>query len=151
MAQKGTLTKIFFKIKFVLITKMIPGNFWHQLRSWIIIDFFRTNSSDLEWFECQFQKLTYEAFFPLNFCHKTQFFNQKWKMKKNKNFWNSPCLSFTKRVVNFKNLHFLIFFNSDLKFVFYGKNWVGKMPHRSMFGCDTQIIPNQTSLRENNR
>ena len=26
-------------------------------------------------------------------------------MKKNMDFWNSPCLSFTKRVVNFKNLH----------------------------------------------
>ena len=34
---------------------MIPGNFWHQLRSWIIIDFFRANSSDLEYFECRIQ------------------------------------------------------------------------------------------------
>ena len=27
LTQKGTLTKIFLKIKFVLVTKMIPGNF----------------------------------------------------------------------------------------------------------------------------
>ena len=30
-------------------------------------------------------------------------------------------------------------------------NWVGKMPHKSIFGTGTQIIPNQTSLREKNQ
>ena len=145
------LTKIFLKTKLVLVICMLISNFWHQKRIWIIIDYFRANSSDLEYFGYHIQKLTYGAFFPLNFCHKTQFFNQNWKIKKNMDFWNSPCLSFTKRVVNFKNLHFLIFFNSDWKFVFYGNNWMGKMCHKSIFGYDIQIIPNQTSLRENNR
>ena len=37
------------------------------------------------------------------------------------------------------------------KFVFSRKNWVGKIPHKSIFGTHTQIIPNQTSLREKNR
>ena len=62
-----------------MVTKMIPGNFWHQLRSWIIIDFFRTNSSDLEWFECQYQKFMSGIFFPLKFYHRIQILNQNWK------------------------------------------------------------------------
>ena len=40
MAQKGILTKIFSKIKYVLDKYMIIGNFYRKIRIWIIIDFF---------------------------------------------------------------------------------------------------------------
>ena len=142
MAQKGTVTKIFLKIKFVLVTKMIPGNFWHQLRSWIIMNFFRANSSDLEWFECQFQKLTYGAFFPLNFHHWVGICGQLWLLVKIIEFRNTLCSNLINNKVNFKIPCLLTFFNSDLKFVFCDKSWVGKIPHTSIFGTGTQIIPN---------
>ena len=147
------LTKIFLKTKLVHIGYMYANK--QLLTPKKGMDYYRLFSRKLVWFGIiwiSHAKIDlWHIFFPLNYCYNTQIFNQNWKMKKHMDFWNSPCLSFTKRVVNFKNLHFLIFFNSDLKFVFYGKNWVGKMCHKSIFGCDTQIIPNQTSLRKNNR
>ena len=67
----------------------------------------------------------------------------------NKDFWKSPCYQAYKRTVNFKDLYFSISLNSDMKFVFFDKNWVGKMPHMWYFGQTNQNIPNQTSLCDN--
>ena len=47
---------------------------------WIIIDLFRANLFDLEYFDFSTKKSTYGAFFPLNFCHKVQIFNQNWEI-----------------------------------------------------------------------
>ena len=49
---------------------------------WIIIDFFRTNSYDLEYFECRYQKLTYGVQFPLSFHHWIRIYHQKAKQIK---------------------------------------------------------------------
>ena len=130
---------------------MIPGNIWHQLKPWIIIDFFRANSSDLEWFECQFQKLTYGAFFPLNFHHWVGIFDKKWLSVKNVEFENSPWYWPSKKVVNFQILHFWLKVIFDQKFQLSDENWVGKMPNIVILGDRTQIIPNWTKLREKNR
>ena len=151
MAEKGALIKRCLKTKFILVIHVIKGNFWHQMSAWIVIDFFRANSSDLEWFECQFQKLTYGAFFPLNFHHWVGICGQLWLLVKTIEFWNTLCSNLINNKVNFKIPCLLTFFNSDLKFVFCDKNWVGKIPHKSIFGTHTQIIPNQTSLREKNQ
>ena len=59
MAKKAILTKGYLKTKFVLVIGDIKGNFWDQKSAWVIIDFFRANSSDLEYFENRYQKLTY--------------------------------------------------------------------------------------------
>ena len=61
------------------------------------------------------------------------------------------CSNLINNKVNSKTPCLLKFFNSDLKFVFCDKNWVGKIPHTSIFGTGTQIIPNQTSLCEKNQ
>ena len=127
---------------------MIKGNFWCQIWALIIIDFFRANSSDLEWFECQFQKLTYGAFFPLNFHHWVGICDQLRLLVKTIEFRNTLCSNLINSKVNFKIPCLLTFFNFDWKFVFSDKSWVGKIPHTSIFGINTQIIPNQTSLRE---
>ena len=50
-----------------------------------------------------------------------------------------------------KNLCWLSFLNTDWKFGFSDKNWVGKLSHKSIFGTWLWIIPNQTSLREKNQ
>ena len=48
-------------------------------------------------------------------------------------------------------LYLNLSFNFHSKFVFSGENWVGIIPHLSIFGTCSQNIPNQTSLREKNR
>ena len=48
----------------------------------------------------------------------------------------------------FQKPMFSVFFNSDWKFVFLDKNWVGKMPHKSFFGQNTQIFSNKAKLGE---
>ena len=144
--QKGW--KKFFLMACLL---MLLGYFWHQKRAWIIIDFFGAKWSNLECFECWFQKLTYGAFFPLNFHHWVGICGQLWLLVKTIEFWNTLCSNLINNKVNFKIPCLLTFFNSDLKFVFCDKNWVGKIPHTSIFGTGTQIIPNQTSLREKNQ
>ena len=76
-------------------------------------DFFRANLSDLEWFECQFQKLTYGAFFPLNFHHWVGICGQLWLLVKTIEFWNTLCSNLINNKVNFKIPCLLKFFNSD--------------------------------------
>ena len=59
MPTKAILTKRYLRIVFVLVIGDIKGNFWDQKSAWVIIDFFRANSSDLEYFDNMFQILTY--------------------------------------------------------------------------------------------
>ena len=82
----------------------------------------------MEWFKCQIQKLTYGAFFPLNFHHWVGICGQLWLLVKTIEFWNTLCSNLINNKVNFKIPCLLTFFNSDLKFVFCDKSWVGKYP-----------------------
>ena len=59
MAKKAILTKRYLRIVFVLVIGDIKDNFWDQKSAWVVIDFFRANSSDLEYFDNMFQILTY--------------------------------------------------------------------------------------------
>ena len=69
-------------------------------------------------------------------------------MMENMNFWNSLRFLHVKQQGKIQKPHIPIFFDSDTKLVFFGKNWVGKMPHKWYFAKTNQIIPNQTSLDE---
>ena len=73
---------------------------------------------------------------------------QDLRLLRNIDIWNSLSSYMLDSKVIFKNPYVSIFFNSDLKFVFFNKNWEGKMPHKWYFAKSNQIIPNQTSLRE---
>ena len=64
------------------------------------------------------------------------------------NFWNSLRFLHFKQQGKIQKPYIPILFNSATKLVFFGQNWVGKMPHKWYFGQTNQIIPNQTSLRE---
>ena len=72
--------------------------------------------------------------FPTQFLSTNTNFKSELKKMKNVDFWNSLPHYLMNSKVNFKNPCFSIFFNSDLRFVFVDKNWVGKMPHISFLG-----------------
>ena len=63
MPKKVILTKFYIKTKFILVIGAIKGNFWDQKSAWVIIDFFRANLSDLEYFENRYQKLNLGGIF----------------------------------------------------------------------------------------
>ena len=79
--------------------------------------------------------------------------NLLWKLKERFKcrFQKSPWCQIFRDEGNLKIFHMFRFFNFDSKSVFSDKNWVGIIPHMSMFGTCSQNIPNQTSLREKNR
>ena len=59
-----------------------------------IMDHYWFFSHKLVWFGMIWvpvTKVDLWAFFPLNFYHRMQIFNQNWKMSTNMVFWNSPC------------------------------------------------------------
>ena len=115
---------------------------------WFIIAQTRAKSSDLEYFCCFVQNITYGAFFPLSFCQKIQISYQNLKILRNIDFWNSLSSYMLNSIVNFKILCFSIFLDSHMKFVFFDKNWVGKMPHKWYFWQIIKNIPNQMIFRE---
>ena len=121
---------------------MILGNFWHQKIARVVIDFFRSKSSNLEWFECWFQKLTYGAFFPLSFGCWIWISHQNWKIWPIVKFGNLPLGSSINKLVIFKISQMIRFLNFDEKFLFSVQTWVGKIPSMSIFGISTQNIPN---------
>ena len=73
---------------------------------------------------------------------------QNLKILRNIDFWNSLSSYMLKSIVTFKNPHFSIFKSFDMKFVFFDKSWVKKMPHKWYFGQNNKNIPNQTILHE---
>ena len=62
---------------------MILDTLYDQKKSWIIIEFFRANSFDLEYFVLLYKKLTFGVFSPLKFCQGMQIFIQNPKMTTN--------------------------------------------------------------------
>ena len=50
--------------------------FWHKKYTWITVNIFGGNLFNFEYFDSKWQKLTCMALFSLNFCSRTQFFNQ---------------------------------------------------------------------------
>ena len=133
-APKLVLAKKWSKIKPRVIQRLVFGSFWHQKRTWFIIAYTCAKSPDLECFGWIIQNITYGAFFPLSFCQKIQISYQNLKILRNKEFWNSLSSYMLCSKVIFKILFFSIFLNHDMKFVFFDKNWVGKMPHKWYFG-----------------
>ena len=61
------LTEHYSKTKFVLVICIIKSNFWLQII--IVINFFCSSLSDLEYFEFWFQKFVNGVFFLLHFYH----------------------------------------------------------------------------------
>ena len=88
MVQKGILIKKFCKIKYVLGKYMILGNFYHWIRIWIIIDFFRSNSFILEYLDFWDQKSQYWPSFQFNLHHWPGIWKQKWPSVINIEFEN---------------------------------------------------------------
>ena len=80
-----------------------------------------------------------------------QFSSLRWDLWSIMTFIQNHRTNLVNNKVNFKMPYLLIYLNSDLKFVFCDKSWVRKIPRSSIFGTSTQIIPNQTSLREKNQ
>ena len=140
--------KKMIKINPRVIHRLILGSFWHQKKLRFIIAQTRAKLSDLEYFCCFVQNITYGAFFLLSFCQKIQFLYQNLKILRNMDFWNSLSSYMLNSKVIFKNLYFSKFLNSDIKLVIFDKNWAGKMPHKWQFGRIYKIILNQTSLDE---
>ena len=62
----------------------------------LLITYLCTNSSNLEYCSQLYQKLTYGAYFPLNFCHKMQY-----------SFWYKEILE---NMMNLRIHHLLTFF-----------------------------------------
>ena len=110
MCQIVRFLIIIKKIKNRVNERLILGNFWHSKWTWFIIDLFRPISPYLEYFQFFIEKMTYGAFFPLNFCQRTQFFCQSWKKFKIVDFWNSLPFYLMNSKVNFKSLGFSFFF-----------------------------------------
>ena len=151
MAKKAILTKVYIKTKFVLVIGTIKGNFWDQKSAWVIIDFF---SRKLVWFGIfweQVPKIDKWGIIPTQFSPLNT--NLLWKLKERFKYriQKSPWCQIFRDEGNLKNFHMFRFFNFDNKSVFSDKNWVGNIPHMSIFGTCSQNIPNQTSLREKNR
>ena len=73
---------------------------------------------------------------------------QNLKILRNIDFWNSLSSYMLNSMVSFKNPYVSMFLSSDIKFVFFNKKWVGKMPHKWYFGQIIKNIPNQTILHE---
>ena len=91
------------------------------------------NSREIVWFGkfwLDFQKYHINGILPTQFLSKTQISYKNSKLSRNKDFEKSSSYQACKRSVNFKNLYFLMFSNSDMKFLFFDKNWVEKMPHK---------------------
>ena len=141
MVQKSISTKIFSKMKHVFDEYMILGNFYHWIRNWIIIDFFRANSFILESLEFCDKKIQCLPLFQLNFHHWTAIFDQKWLSVKNKEFENSSCCNLIKYQGNFKILYCWLNFIFVLKFKFSDKNLVAIMVNIVIFDHRTPIIP----------
>ena len=132
------------KFFLVVCLLMLLGHFWHQKRAWIIIDYLGAKWSNLECFECWFQKLTYEVFFPLSFGYWIWILNPIWKILSIVEVWKWLDYKLTNLKVNFKISQLITFFKLDEKFIYSGQNWLGKMPHMSKVGISTQNIPNWT-------
>ena len=64
--------------------------------------FFCPRSSNLEYFECWFQKLTYWAFFPLSFGHWIWILNPIWKILSIVEVWKWLAYNLMNFKVNFK-------------------------------------------------
>ena len=67
-APKWVLGEKWLKIKPRVIRRLVSGSFWHQKRSWFIMEETHAKSSELEYFDCFVQNITYGVFFPLNYC-----------------------------------------------------------------------------------
>ena len=145
MPQIGTKTKRNLKTKFVLVISVIKDNFWCKIWVWFIIA-----QTCLIWNNLvSFCKISLVGHFSCSvFAKKYQFcvrIRKWWKIWIFEIHYASYMLNIK---VKFKNHIFQCFFYSDTKLVFFGKNWVRKMPHKWYFGQTNQNIQNQTSLRK---
>ena len=102
MSEKSALTKGYLKIKFVLVISPKKGDFGDQISVWIDFIFFRANFPYLEYFECRLQKLTYRAFFLLNFHKWTQICYHNFKSLSNMEFKNSSWYYICRMIWSYK-------------------------------------------------